>query len=381
MTNRTPEWVPGGTGGPGRRGAGLSGLLLIVVLALATASLPFAAAAAQDGLAGPAEGESLAQWTARWLDGPVSLLATSEEREVYASLGSTAQRLQFIRLFWERRDPTPRGPRNEYLDTYAERLAYAEREFANPREPGWSTIFGRVVLMFGPPDRTRRELGLPADFSDRPPILWSYDARIPGLEPNEDLLFTFRAGHWRLMPQYPIDGDAIGAEMREQERVSTLPVIPSDYERAFDMAIDTSLRNTVNYAAIRDEVETRVQLPEAQIPVSWTARVTGGEPGRREVAVDLTWRVDSLIFHLVDGTFTTDMVVDAQAGPEGEPLSTANERVIVEIPEAEMASRRDEVVRRTLMLQLPEGTHDFEILLLDRLLGYRTVTRGTIEVQ
>jgi GWxTD domain-containing protein len=339
------------------------------------------AATAQDGLAGPAAGETLGQWTDRWLDGPVSLLATRQEREIYGALDSTTERLQFIRLFWERRDPTPRGPRNEYLDTYAERLAYAEREFANPREPGWKTIFGRVVLMFGPPDRTRRELGLPADFSDRPPILWSYDARIPGLEPNEDLLFAFRAGNWRLMPQYPIDGDAIGAQMRQQERASNLPVIPSDYERAFDMAIDASLRNTVNYAAIGDEVESRVQLPESQIPVSWTARVTGGEPDRRTVEVELAWRVDALVFHLVDGAFTTDMVVDAQAAQDGEPVAVASERVVVEIPESEMESRRDEVVRRTLTLELPTGPYDFELVLLDRLLGYRTVTRGTIDVE
>jgi hypothetical protein len=74
------------------------------------------------------------------------------------------------------------------------------------------------------------------------------------------------------------------------------------------------------------------------------------------------------------------MLVDARAEQAGEPIGVANERVVVEIPEAEMASRRDEVVRRTLTLELPTGQYDFELVLLDRLLGYRTVTRGTIEV-
>lgn len=353
--------------------------LLILALCAAT-SLGFATAA-QEGLTGPTGDETLSQWTSGWIEGPVSLLATNEEKEIYGSLTSTTERLQFIRLFWERRDPTPRGPQNEYLDAFADRVAYAEAEFGNQREPAWQTVFGQVVLLFGPPARTRRELGLPAGFSDRPPILWSYDERLPGLDPNEDLLFAFRAGRWRLMPPYPLDGSPIDEAMRQQERATNLPVLPSNYQRAFEMTVDASLRNTVNYAAIRDDVSTRVQLPESQIPVSWTARVeeTGGD--RRTVEIDLTWRVDSLVFHLVDGTFTTDMRVDIEASRGGEAVATDGERVVVEIPETEMEGRRDDVVRRTLTLQLPPGEYEFELMLLDRLLGYRTMTRDTLSVQ
>jgi GWxTD domain-containing protein len=355
-----------------------SGLL---ILALCAAIGPGSAGAVQEGLAGPSGEETLAQWTDRWIEGPVSLLATAEEKAIYDSLTSTTERLQFIRLFWERRDPTPRGPANEFLDTFADRVAYAEAEFENPREPGWQSVFGQVVLLFGPPDRTRRELGLPEGFSDRPPILWSYDERIPGLEPNEDLLFAFRAGRWRLMPQYPLDGSPIDEAMRQQERASNLPTLPSDYQRAFGLTVEASLRNTVNYAAIRDDVTTRVQLPDAQIPVSWTARVAAAEGDRRTVEIDLSWRVDSLVFHLVDGTFTTDMRVDVEVLEGGEPVATAGERVVVEIPETEMDGRREEVVRRTLTLQLPRGEYELELMLLDRLLGYRTMTRDTLSVQ
>jgi GWxTD domain-containing protein len=350
--------------------------LLLAVLASAGALL-----AEQEGLSGPAADETLAAWTTRWIDGPVSALATDEEKALYAELGNTTERLQFIRLFWERRDPTPRGPENEFLDEFAERVQFADSEYTTSREAGWETVFGQVVLMLGPPARTRRELGLPAGFSDRPPILWSYDDRVPGLEPNEDLLFAFRAGTWRLMPPYPLDNDPVGEQMRQQERNSDLAFVPGNYQQVFDRRVEESLRNTVNYAAVRDSVETSVQLPDSQIPFSWTADVQNPGGAQRTVELRLTWRLDSLVFHLVEGVFTTDMRVDIQALQAGEPIGIVSERVIVEVPEAEMAGRREEIVRRTLTLTLPPGDYDLEFAVLDRLLGFRSLTAETLAVR
>ena len=71
---------------------------------------------------GPEEGETLTSWTGRWLDGPVQHIATEEETEIYESLESTTQRLQFIRLFWERRDPTGRDDENAFIDEFVRRV-------------------------------------------------------------------------------------------------------------------------------------------------------------------------------------------------------------------------------------------------------------------
>ena len=79
---------------------------------------------------GPEEGETLTSWTGRWLDGPVQYIATEEEAEIYESLGSTTQRLQFIRLFWERRDPTGRDDENAFMDQFVRRVEYANEEFS-----------------------------------------------------------------------------------------------------------------------------------------------------------------------------------------------------------------------------------------------------------
>jgi len=334
------------------------------------------------GLAGPAEGESINDWTARWMDGPVSLIATSEEEEMYGGFGSASERLQFIRLFWERRDTQYRGLRNEFLDEFEIRLEYAEDKFATSRQSGWETVFGHVVLLFGEPARTRREMGFPSGFSDRAPILWSYDERLPGMEPNEDMLFVFRGGRWKLMPPYPSGPTGVPEQMRQAERRTLIgPMIPSDYQIAVDQAIAASLVNPVDYAAVADRVESSVQLPDAQIPFSWTVDTAAAPGGQVEVTVKLSWRLGALIFHLVDGDFVTDMVVDIQLVDGDDVGGATSERVLIEVPQADMASRREEMIIREVTFTAMPGAYDLELLLLDQLLGYRTVYRDEIEIR
>ena len=365
----------------------LTNLLAVAGLAILVL-VPAGAASAQPGdtsahgLSGPTADESIADWTARWMDGPVALVATNEEKKLYGALGSTREQLLFIRLFWERRDTQYRGPRNEFLDEFESRLAYAEDEFSSSRKAGWETVFGNVVLLFGKPARTRREMGFPAGFSDRPPMLWSYDERLPGMEPNEDMLFVYRAGRWKLMPPYPIGPTGIPEASRQAERQSIVgPMIPSDYQIAVDAAIEASLVNPVDYAGIVDLVESAVQLPDAQIPFGWSVTTKAAPGGQVEVTVDLTWRLGALIFHLVDGEFVTDMVVDVQLVNGNDIGGAASERVRVVVPESEMASRREEVISRRVTFTALPGSYDLELLLLDQLLGYRTVYRDQIDIE
>ena len=364
-----------------------SSVLAVAGLAILTL-VPGGIAAAQDGdrptqgLAGPTEDESIADWTARWMDGPVSLVATPEEKQRYGRLASAREQLQFIRLFWERRDTQFRGPRNEFLDEFEKRLMYAEEEFSSSREAGWETVFGHVVLLFGEPARTRREMGFPAGFSDRPPILWSYDERLPGMEPNEDMLFVFRGGRWKLMPPYPMSSTAIPEAARQAERNQIVgPMIPADYQVAVNEAIEASLVNEVDYAGIVDRVATSVQLPDAQIPFAWSVSTKASPGGQVEVTVDLTWRLGALIFHLVDGEFVTDMVVDVQLMDGDDVGGATSERVRVVVAESEMAGRREEMISRTVTFTALPGSYDLELLLLDQLLGYRTVYRDQIDIE
>lgn len=332
-------------------------------------------------LLGPEEGETLSAWTARWLEGPVQYIATEEEKEIYASLDSTRQRLQFIRLFWERRDPTLRGPENEFFDEFVRRIEHADENFGNG-QPGWKTVFGHVVLILGPPARTERELGLPPQVSQRPVILWTYDERIPEYPTNEKLMFVYQRGRWRLYPPSNLgEPRSVDTMRRDVERTMLLPEMPTDFERTIVTTVDQSLVQPVSYDRVVNNIEAEVIFPDADIPFAYTLEFGGATGGRVEVTIKLTWRMESLVFHAVDDNFQTEMVVSAILfDEEGELASETSEHVSVQIPAAELEARSEELVERTAKLLAIPGTYRLTLTLEDQLLGYRTVYRDDLIV-
>jgi GWxTD domain-containing protein len=360
-----------------------------VVVGVAGLAAPLAPAAARaaspvqerTSYLGPEEGETLSSWTERWLDGPVQYIATEEERATYESLESTNQRLQFIRLFWERRDPTFRGPDNEFLSEYISRVEYANEEFGEgPLSggglPGWQTAFGRVTLILGPPARTRRELGFPTSVSQRPVILWGYDERLPPPWPNNEMLmFVFQRGRWRLAPPSTLTEPASAtAAGRELERASSFAEIPNDFVRVTQTLIDQSLVQTVNYSNVIEVVGADVAFPDAEIPFAWESAFAPGSGDGVEVTLELSWRMESLVFHVVEEDFETEMVVTAVLmNDDGEPVAETSARVNITIPVNELEARNAEIVQRTLTLSVRPGTYRLRLSLDDHLLGYRSV--------
>ena len=86
-----------------------------------------------------------------WLEEIASYIITKTEREVFESLTTPGERVQFIEGFWRRRDPTPETPENEYRTEHYRRLAYVNKFFGSGR-PGFRTDMGRMYILLGPPD-------------------------------------------------------------------------------------------------------------------------------------------------------------------------------------------------------------------------------------
>jgi GWxTD domain-containing protein len=82
----------------------------------------------------------------------VKYIIQQDEREVYSQLKTADERQQFIQQFWDRRDPTPGTPVNEYRNEYERRLAYASEHFKDGGIPGFDTPRGQFYLTWGPPD-------------------------------------------------------------------------------------------------------------------------------------------------------------------------------------------------------------------------------------
>jgi GWxTD domain-containing protein len=95
--------------------------------------------------------QELSETYKKWLNEEVPYIITDEERKAFLSLSNDEEREAFIETFWQRRNPNPDSPENEYREEYYRRIAYANERFAAGK-PGWKTDRGHIYIAFGPPD-------------------------------------------------------------------------------------------------------------------------------------------------------------------------------------------------------------------------------------
>ncbi len=87
----------------------------------------------------------------KWLSEEVPYIITNEERAAFKKLTTDDERESFIENFWDRRNPSPGSPENEFKEEYYRRIAYANERYASGI-PGWKTDRGRIYIMYGAPD-------------------------------------------------------------------------------------------------------------------------------------------------------------------------------------------------------------------------------------
>lgn len=94
------------------------------------------------------EGESAYK---HWLSDEVPYIITDEEKSAFKKFSTDDEKESFIETFWERRNPNPGSPENEFKEEYYRRIAYANEHYASGI-PGWKTDRGRIYIMYGPAD-------------------------------------------------------------------------------------------------------------------------------------------------------------------------------------------------------------------------------------
>ncbi len=87
----------------------------------------------------------------KWLDEDVPYIITDDERKSFMSLGNDEEREAFIENFWQRRNPNPDSPENEFRDEHYRRIQYANDHYAAGK-PGWKSDRGHIYIAFGAPD-------------------------------------------------------------------------------------------------------------------------------------------------------------------------------------------------------------------------------------
>ncbi len=122
-----------------------------------------------------------------WLNEEVPYIITDEERKAFMSLSNDEEREAFIENFWQRRNPNPDSPENEYREEHYRRIQYANDHYAAGK-PGWKTDRGRIYIMWGAPDST-----------DSHPSGGMYE-RPMDEGGGETSTFPFEVWHYRYLP-------------------------------------------------------------------------------------------------------------------------------------------------------------------------------------
>jgi len=129
----------------------------------------------------------------KWLEQDVIWIITSEELQAFKQLSNDEERDAFIEAFWQRRNPNPDSPDNEYREEHYQRIAYANEHFAAGK-PGWKTDRGRIYAKNGAAMSVWRR----AQIQRAPPFeVWNYQEKGQG----RWYIFADRTGvgDWRLL--------------------------------------------------------------------------------------------------------------------------------------------------------------------------------------
>jgi len=225
----------------------------------------------------------------RWPDEDVPYIITDAERRAFKALKTNDERENFIKTFWDNRDPNPDTEANEYREEYYERIAYANEHFSSGI-PGWKTDRGRIYIRWGKPDEIESH-----------PAGGSYNE--PGNVNGAITTYPFEIWFYR-----NLDGPGSGVEIefvdptgtgeyriaRDKDEKNALAKVtgpPSD--RVFERAQDSPLER--NYRIATLEMPPQVKFTALQGIANGSSPVVDTTPLEFELRVDFFRQSESSV--------------------------------------------------------------------------------------
>ncbi|HYK00976.1 MAG TPA: GWxTD domain-containing protein [Thermoanaerobaculia bacterium] len=147
------------------------------------------------------------------------LLASRGEKREWNDILAPAARAQFIRDFWQRRDPDTTTEANEFRDAFERRVSFADRTFETDGERGALSDRGRMFVLLGAPSMVQRRALMNRDnvkvlheMVDGTMELWVYSSEQLPIE------IPKRAVQYRFVTQ---KGIGVGVLQRAEEAYAT----------------------------------------------------------------------------------------------------------------------------------------------------------------
>ncbi len=158
-----------------------------------------------DGAQTPELAETERTFSVRWIGAPIEVtdidaaidqmqyIMEKELLEEMKALSPEVKRDRWI-AYWKRKDPSPGTDRNELMEEYYSRVAYANKHFGH-YTLGWKTDMGMVYIIFGAPSNVERH---PFEIDSKPYEVWTY------YELNRQFVFVDATGFGDYRLQTPI---------------------------------------------------------------------------------------------------------------------------------------------------------------------------------
>ena len=342
----------------------------------------FAVVLALAAAVAPAFADKLDAESRKWLE-TVGAIVLPQEAKTYGQLKDRAERAEFERIFWARRDTDIRTPDNEAQQTFLARKAEADRRFAIAGQVGSATGCGRLFILLGEPDALRDDamgavLGSPGNamnqvmsgverssanevtrLPDRQPQVWVYKDR-------RDI--TFAGGEVKVA----VDG-----------RCAVLPVVNANLDRiAAGRIVNPGLAYKVTTGRITRLADLLPKPTPAQELLA---------SGRREIGIEV-----QVAFARAEGATAVIGLVRAEAAglsprdPEGKRAralvivahAIGEDGRIGAVDERSVAApvQDEEAVLASYRLFLRPGRYTLHSGVLDPRTGKGGVTSRAIEV-
>jgi len=138
-----------------------------------------------------ASNKNLPQQYKHWLNEEVTYIISSQEKKQFLALTTDAERDNFIKSFWDERNPNRGSTENTYKEEHYKRLAYANEHFGNTKaQDGWHTDMGQIYITLGPPQQKQ---SFQQGRNVRQMELWFYQSQTPALPLHFYVLFYKRS--------------------------------------------------------------------------------------------------------------------------------------------------------------------------------------------
>jgi len=104
---------------------------------------------------------------------PMQYILTRDEYKQATSLSYNDLEIWFNN-YWKQRDPSPGRQYNELLTLFFERVQKANVEFSLRYKEGWETDRGKILILYGEPDRIENKRFA---IDQKPHIIWVYESQ------------------------------------------------------------------------------------------------------------------------------------------------------------------------------------------------------------